>query len=411
VQEVLMEHFGFTPSAFSRQAVDFANDVIYQAMDSIDKVVRAQLGTSDEVDKVGPAVNSARCTFIDPRVQGLLRLETLLESLVDLRFDQYEAYLHRNVFVLQPSLVPYLQLDHHPSTGLPDSLRGTDEALLKDLDEERRLYEHELDEKHCMDLADERIQRRLAALSAAETELAALGLPTEQHQGSSLAQRKANAHAREAQASKDLDTLSKAIPELISSLKALQTIDPPLPATTKIPDREAYLAKAVPARLSKVMQETALNSSLVDKGDGRDALVERVKEDMAASGSTGDAQVCCLLSLLGRGFEQDRTVAFEPCWATSRVKLVVNGSPGWHLRCQIRCDMAGVACKWLVGRGMALIAFAERQQRICPLSAVTACPGRRRMASPHRSCAAGEEQKARARRSRRCLRCIVLGSG
>lgn len=113
-------------------------------------------------------------------------METLLESSVDLRFDQYEAYLHRNVFVIQPSLIPFLKLDHHPSTGLLESTRSSDDSLLKELDGERRLYERELDERQCIDLADERIQRRLEALLAMDAELSAFGLPTEQHQGGSL---------------------------------------------------------------------------------------------------------------------------------------------------------------------------------------------------------------------------------
>lgn len=54
-QEVLMEHFGFTPQSFTRRAVDLGNEVIYQAMDSIEKVVKGKLGNSDQVEKVSRA--------------------------------------------------------------------------------------------------------------------------------------------------------------------------------------------------------------------------------------------------------------------------------------------------------------------------------------------------------------------
>lgn len=50
--EMLCEHFGFVPHAFTRRAVDLANEVIYSTMDSIEKVVKERLGDSGEVDKV-----------------------------------------------------------------------------------------------------------------------------------------------------------------------------------------------------------------------------------------------------------------------------------------------------------------------------------------------------------------------
>lgn len=47
-----MEHFGFVPQAFSRRASDLANEVLYSTMDSIEKVVKERLGSSENVDKV-----------------------------------------------------------------------------------------------------------------------------------------------------------------------------------------------------------------------------------------------------------------------------------------------------------------------------------------------------------------------
>jgi hypothetical protein len=242
-------------------------------------------------------------------LKGLLRLETLLESMVDLRFDQYEAYLHRNVFTIQPSLVPYLKLDHHPSTGLPDSLRGTDEALLKELDEERRSYEQELDEKHCIDLADERIQRRLEALMAMDAELSALGLPTEQHQGAQSLTFWSQPDSGLAQTSKDLAQLTDSLPHLLSSVQQLKSSDPPNALNLQLADRENYLQKAVLARLAKA-QEGALTSSTIDKEDQTDGLVNKVKQEMAAAGSTTDAQV-----------RLDRLRALIwPCWPSGVIE-------------------------------------------------------------------------------------------
>lgn len=152
-----MEHFAFVPQAFTRRAVDLGNEVLYSTMDSVEKVVKERLGATSEVDK------------------GLLRLETLLESLVDLRFDQYEAYLHRNVFTLSTDLLPYVKLDHHPDVKSLDALKGQDDVLLKAIEEERKRYQLELERSKAIDAAEERIDRRLEALVLVEQELDALG--------------------------------------------------------------------------------------------------------------------------------------------------------------------------------------------------------------------------------------------
>lgn len=56
IAEVLMEHFGFVPQAFSRRASDLSNEVLYSTMDSIEKVVKDRLGSSEDVEKVRLAV-------------------------------------------------------------------------------------------------------------------------------------------------------------------------------------------------------------------------------------------------------------------------------------------------------------------------------------------------------------------
>lgn len=97
--------------------------------------------------------------------------------MIDLRFDQYEAYLHRNVFHLQPELLPYVRLDHHTalSEGLQEDLRGSDEALMREIEAERKALEQDIEDDLAIEAASARLGRRLEALAIAEEQLENLG--------------------------------------------------------------------------------------------------------------------------------------------------------------------------------------------------------------------------------------------
>lgn len=96
-----------------------------------------------------------------------------------MRLDQYEAYLYRNVFTVQPELLPFIKLDHQPdslaaNSGEP-SLDGQDEKLLAQIDDERQALEKEMEENLDLEAASERIHNRALALAAVEEELEDLG--------------------------------------------------------------------------------------------------------------------------------------------------------------------------------------------------------------------------------------------
>jgi hypothetical protein len=52
IQEFITEHYGFAPESFTARAVDLANDVIYNTMDQVEKVVHERLGSDDSVELV-----------------------------------------------------------------------------------------------------------------------------------------------------------------------------------------------------------------------------------------------------------------------------------------------------------------------------------------------------------------------
>ena len=50
-------------------------------------------------------------------VQGMVKLETLLENAVDRSFDLFELYLLRNTFHVDTDLIPYITLEDQVSVS------------------------------------------------------------------------------------------------------------------------------------------------------------------------------------------------------------------------------------------------------------------------------------------------------
>lgn len=105
-------------------------------------------------------------------MQGINRLETLLCSAVDTRFDQAEVYLLRNTFNIPDDLIPYLLLPHHPPDGfppppfpdLPDTDEKEDDVLLAELRQEIAATNGLREEMLLLDVVQERFDRQVQAL-------------------------------------------------------------------------------------------------------------------------------------------------------------------------------------------------------------------------------------------------------
>lgn len=201
-------------------------------MDKVEVEVRKQLGDGDVVE------------------HGLHRLETLLESQVDIRFDQYEAYLLRNIFdqSLDPALLPFLRLAHHPSDGFaPPAANGAavaprdDAALLSEwADEREKADEAERSYKDAR-AASQRVERRLAALDRMLEQL-------------DLSPTDANANRAKLPAPDDARRAAEALAKLrTASSRLLATpAPPPLPVTVDKPwdRREGFIAWATARKLA-----------------------------------------------------------------------------------------------------------------------------------------------------------------
>lgn len=94
-----------------------------------------------------------------------------------MRLDQYEAYLYRNVFTVQPpELLPYLKLDHQPDAIASTSRvtledEGHDERLLAQIADERKALDEEMQKNMDLEVANERMNNRALALAAVEQAL------------------------------------------------------------------------------------------------------------------------------------------------------------------------------------------------------------------------------------------------
>lgn len=91
---------------------------------------------------------------------------------VDLRFDQAEVYLLRNTFRVPKELIPYILLPHHPEEGFkPYLVKGEDDALMAELEQQMQSVNAQRDEIAILDVVYERQLRRLEALKAVKSKI------------------------------------------------------------------------------------------------------------------------------------------------------------------------------------------------------------------------------------------------
>jgi hypothetical protein len=80
--ELLTEHFGFNPMDFVDDIINTANDLIYKAMDQLEKIISLEIKDADLVEK------------------GMSSIETLFENAIDKYFDKFELYCMSQIFIL-----------------------------------------------------------------------------------------------------------------------------------------------------------------------------------------------------------------------------------------------------------------------------------------------------------------------
>jgi len=129
---LLTELFGYTPLTLLDDIINTVNEVNYQALNAIEEGLKqqpaAQLGFQlSEEEITGLATDEATQAALDKKKNdeidnGMVKLETLLNSTVDKDFDKFEIYAFRNILTIggdtDPELVDYITLDHYKNLDL-----------------------------------------------------------------------------------------------------------------------------------------------------------------------------------------------------------------------------------------------------------------------------------------------------
>lgn len=190
LDDLLTEHFGFAPKAFTGPSptcrlgsllADWTRDAGH-AFDLINDAV------FDTVSEVEVAANERWPGQPEAVQLGLHKLETLLCSAVDKHFDLFEIWLHRNIFNFKPDLarlsrtgdqgLEYVRLAHQGAWEDQgwDWERGREEeaGTWKRLGEAKKEWLDARDDHLSLLAVSAALDRRLAALRAADDELAQL---------------------------------------------------------------------------------------------------------------------------------------------------------------------------------------------------------------------------------------------
>ena len=199
--------------------------------------------------------------------KGLYKIETLLESSVDDYFDKFEAYAIRNCFAMSvnPDLLPYIRLPHHPvegylpggaSAGAASPRRKNDAALLKEWADEREKLDEAEESYKDVRAAALRINRRLHALKRVKDELAG-DLP------------KAEDAKQAIEALKSLQTSASKLADMPAP--------PPLPSAVEQPwdRREAFIAFAADRKIAQLDLKAKARPAGEPVGTEDDARVRR----------------------------------------------------------------------------------------------------------------------------------------
>ncbi|GIJ83386.1 hypothetical protein Asppvi_002205 [Aspergillus pseudoviridinutans] len=149
---LLTEHFSYTPLSLIDDIINSINNLIYQAISSLESGLLAtppeRLGfahannasTIPDTDEDGNVVYPEAKLELE---NGLHQLETLLEATVDKAFDKFEIYVLRNIFTVPDDLLNWIRLSHHENLVLDPSPNAptpeTIHALRKKLNETKKL--------------------------------------------------------------------------------------------------------------------------------------------------------------------------------------------------------------------------------------------------------------------------------
>ncbi|ANB14026.1 MIND complex subunit MTW1 [Sugiyamaella lignohabitans] len=130
---ILTEHLGYVPIALIDELINAVNDILYKCTLAIEEFLQK---------RYGPRSNSSKKVSDQDIQLGTAKLETLLESIVDRCFDNFELYTLRNILTIPEDLITegWIRLKHHRGIDFT----SVDSDSLSDLDDEIERLEAQL---------------------------------------------------------------------------------------------------------------------------------------------------------------------------------------------------------------------------------------------------------------------------
>lgn len=124
--ELLTEHFRYTPLSLIDDIINAVNTIIYRAIEAVEtgllNLPPAQLGFTPSTFSLKTPQNAKGKKKLDDELKdrmqdeienGCHQLETLLVDSADKTFDKFEVYTLRNILTVDESLGAWMRLGHY----------------------------------------------------------------------------------------------------------------------------------------------------------------------------------------------------------------------------------------------------------------------------------------------------------
>lgn len=124
--ELLTEHFRYTPLSLIDDIINAVNTIIYRAIEAIEtgllNLPPAQLGFTAPITSLNLAQNAKARKKAEEELKdrmqaeienGCHQLETLLVDSADKTFDKFEVYVLRAILTVEEGLGEWIRLSHY----------------------------------------------------------------------------------------------------------------------------------------------------------------------------------------------------------------------------------------------------------------------------------------------------------
>lgn len=134
---ILTEHFGFPPILLVDDVINLVNEIMYKCTAALEKYLSSKKDTLPKNTKKDTKKSNDKEDQLDEIEVGTSKLETLMESSVDINFDLFELYTLRNVLNIPKELVEHgwIRLEHHQDmkviSGIARKNKEVQKAIIK----------------------------------------------------------------------------------------------------------------------------------------------------------------------------------------------------------------------------------------------------------------------------------------